>query len=218
MTPFMPPPGRRNFALSDSSAAAPAEPDRQVAATRGTSHVNRPNPRRGRAARPPHLDAGRRPVRDQRGGEPAVVAGADGEHVRPVRHDAAGSRGIAGRGQPARDDHLDVSATRLHLLQDVRAEQTVRPSAAIARTRLHHVQALPGVHAVERLVEQQDLRLVQRGPPPPWRAAHALEYVSIRRSLASGQLDRGEARRAASSGRDSSCSRALDEDQLQPVR
>ena len=45
------------------------------------------------------------------------------------------------------------------------------PSAAIRWSRLHHVQPLAGIHAVERLVEQQDPRLVdeRRGELARWR-------------------------------------------------
>src|SRR2546430_575178 len=57
---------------------------------------------------------------DQRDGEAPVVGGADGEDVRPVGHQPADGPVVAGRGEPAGDDHLDGTGDLLHLLQDVR--------------------------------------------------------------------------------------------------
>ena len=55
----------------------------------------------------------------------------------------------------------------------------VRPAAAIERQQRHHAQSLARVHAVERLVEKQDRRLVDEAPASLARWRIPFEYVPI---------------------------------------
>jgi hypothetical protein len=94
--------------------------------------------------------------------------------VRPVRHQPADRPVVAGRREPARDHHLHGVGDLLDLLQDVRAEQDSAALLAESAQQVHHLQPLPGVEPVERLVQQQHLRVVhqRRGDPGP--LAHSL--------------------------------------------
>ena len=92
----------------------------------------------------------------------------------------------------------------------------VRPWRASVAEQLHHVQPLARVHAVERLVEQQDLRVVHEGrrrPSTRWRMP--LEYVAIGRSAASSRSTVWMAARAAASGSASPWRRRVEPDELE---
>src|SRR6266568_6270858 len=91
---------------------------------------------------------------DQDAGQQAVVRGAHREHVRPARHQPPDGAEVAGGGQAARHHHLDGAGQPLDLFQDVRAEQDRPALTAELVEQVHHVQPLPRVHPVERLVEQ----------------------------------------------------------------
>src|SRR6266581_4855659 len=90
---------------------------------------------------------------DQRGAEPPVVRGAHQEDMRPAGHQPPDGPEVTGGGEPARDHHLDGAGQPFHLFQDVRAEQDRPALLAQPVQQVHHVQPLPRVHAVERLVE-----------------------------------------------------------------
>ena len=84
--------------------------------------------------------------------------------MRPVGHPPADLPVVAGGGVPPGDDHLDLLGDPLDLLEDVRAEQDGPALLAHAADELHQVEPLAGVHAVERLVEEEHLRVVdERG-------------------------------------------------------
>ena len=69
---------------------------------------------------------------------------------------------------------------------------TVRPVVAHVVQQLHHVHALPRVHAVERLVEQQHGRVVDQGRGDPGALAHALGVGVDPPVLGVGHLDQLE--------------------------
>src|SRR6266566_9002901 len=152
-----------------------AQPDAVVAGQ------HRDVPAERAVVRGPHLQAGpgqlhgcHRGPADQRAPDQAVVGGTHREHVRPARHQPPDGAEVAGGGQAARHHHLDGAGQPLDLFQDVRAEQDRPALGAELVEQVHHVQALPRVHPVERLVEQQHLRVVhqRRGHLDP--LAHAL--------------------------------------------
>ena len=113
--------------------------------------------------------------------------------MRAVGHQPPDLAEVARRGEPAGDDHQDVLLGQpLDLLEDVRGEQD-RPALGGHRPQqLHHVQALARVHPVERLVEEQDRRVVdqRRGDLRP--LAHALRVGPDRAVLGVAQLDDGD--------------------------
>src|SRR6266568_8194804 len=111
---------------------------------------------------------------DQRGAEPPVVRGAHQEDMRPAGHQPPDGPEVTGGGEPARDHHLDGAGQPFHLFQDVRAEQDRPALLAQPVQQIHHVQPLPRVHAVERLVEQQYLGIVHQRPGHPDPLPHAL--------------------------------------------
>ena len=84
--------------------------------------------------------------------------------MRPVRHQPPDRAEVAGGREPAADDDLDDAGQPLDFFQDVRAEHDDPALLALRVQQVHHVQPLARVHAVERLVQQHDLRVVhQRG-------------------------------------------------------
>src|SRR5215471_9146979 len=121
-----------------------------------------------------HLHPGHGRAADKTGPEPAVIGGADDEHVRAAGHQPPDRAEVTGSGEPARHDHLDGAGEALHLFQDVRAEQDRPALLAELVQQVHHVQPLPWVHAVERLVEQQHLRVVHQRAGHPDPLPHAL--------------------------------------------
>src|SRR5215471_12704609 len=121
-----------------------------------------------------HLHPGHGRAADETGPEPAVIGGADDEHVRAAGHQPPDRAEVAGRGEPARHDHLDRAGKPLHLFQDVRAEHDRPALLAQPVQQVHHVQPLPRVHAVERLVEEQDRRIVDERRRHLDPLAHAL--------------------------------------------
>jgi hypothetical protein len=121
-----------------------------------------------------------------------VVGALHGEDVRPVGHQPADPPVVAGGRQAAGDDHLDQAGQLLDLLQDVRAEQDGVPAVAECVQQLHHVHPLPRVHPVERLVEQQHLRLVHQRGRHPGALPHALGEGFDAAVLRVGHLDQGE--------------------------
>lgn len=138
------------------------------------------------------LDAGRRRVGDQRGREGAVVAGADQVAVRAVGHQAADLAEVAAGRVPSGHHHLDVPGELLDLFEDVGREQHRAALVAHAAQQVHELHALARVHAVERLVEQEQRRVVHQGAGHLHALPHAL---GVRRDLAVLRvlhLDRGQ--------------------------
>jgi hypothetical protein len=84
-------------------------------------------------------------------------------------------------------DDEDPTREPLHLLQDVRAEQDGPPGGGEVAQQGHHVQPLPRIEAVERLVEEEHRRVVDQGRREQDPLLHALR---VRRRAAVG--DRGE--------------------------
>src|SRR5215470_14444520 len=121
-----------------------------------------------------HLDPGHGRAADETGPEPAVIGGTDDEHVRAAGHQAPDRAEVPGGGQPARHDHLDGAGEPLDLFQDVRAEQDRPALFAEPVQQVHHVQPLPRIHAVKRLVQQQDRRIVDQRRRHLDPLAHAL--------------------------------------------
>src|SRR5215467_4071573 len=157
--------GGQQFPKSDS--LVPGEHGELTAerAVVGRPHLQAP---------PGHLHPGHGRAADETGPEPAVVGGADEEHVRAAGHQPPDRAEVTGRGEPARHDHLDRAGKPLHLLQNVRAEHDRPALLAQPVQQVHHVQALPRVHAVERLVEEQDRRIVDERRRHLDPLAHAL--------------------------------------------
>ena len=125
----------------------------------------------------------------QRRGQRPVVRGADGEGVRPVGHQAPDLAEVAGGGEAPGHDHQHPPGEPLDLLEDVRLRRGSRgPRPAICAQQVHHVQPLARVHPVERLVEQQDRRVVdqRRGDLDP--LPHALGVGADRPVLRGAQL------------------------------
>ena len=112
--------------------------------------------------------------------------------MRAVRHQAADLAVVAGRRQPAGMDDQHLLGEALDLLEDVRREQDRAACRGHRPEQLDHVEALPRVHAVERLVEQQDLRVVDEGAGDLDPLAHALRV----------RPDRAPGRRLEIDGRD----------------
>ena len=120
----------------------------------------------------------------------AVVRGAHAERVGPIGHEPADRPEVAGRGQTTRVHDQDRLRQPLDLLEDVRGEED-RPAGRGHRLeQAHHVQPLARVHAVERLVEQQDRRVVDQGAGELGALAHALGVRGDRAVGDLGQLDR----------------------------
>ena len=71
-------------------------------------------------------------------------------------------------------------------------KRIVRPSAAIERSSVHHVQPLARVHPVERLVEEQDRRVVDQRAGELGALAHPLRVGADRAVGRLGQVDRGD--------------------------
>src|SRR5260370_6045881 len=151
-----------------------AEPDALLPGERGEL------PAEGTVVGRPHLQApaghlhpGHRGTADQGGTEPPVIRGADEENVWPARHQPPDGPEVAGRGQPPGHDHLDGAGQPFHLLQDVRAEQDGAALVGEPLEQVHHVQALPRVHPVERLVQPAYLRFVPHCRRLPQPLAHS---------------------------------------------
>ena len=114
---------------------------------------------------------------------------------RPAGHQPADGAEVTGGGQPACHHHLDGPGQPLDLLQDVRAEQDGPALAAQLVEQVHHVQPLPRVHAVERLVEQQNLRVMDQGRSHLDPLAHALGVGGDPAVRGAGHVEQGDGSR-----------------------
>ena len=110
----------------------------------------------------------------------------------PVRHQPPDRAEVAGGGEPPGVDHEDRIGEPLDLLQDVGREQDGPTLGGHRPEQVDHVQALARVHAVERLVEQQDLGLVDERAGDLGTLAHALGVGADRPVGRAGQVDRGD--------------------------
>ncbi len=139
--------------------------------------------------------------------------------MRPVGHQPPDRAEVAGRGEAPGVDDQDRVGQPLDLLEDVRREQD-RPAGGGHRAQQrHHVQPLAGVHPVERLVEQQDRRLVDERARPAWPAgACPSSTCRSARSAASVRSTVAIARAAAASGSATPWRRALSRANSRPVR
>lgn len=124
-------------------------------------------------------------IGDEGGGEPPVVARPDPELMRPVGHAPPDLPVVARRGVPSGDQDLDVVGHPLDLFEDVRAEQDRPALLAHPADEVHQVEPLPRIHAVERLVQQQHLRVVDEGRGDLHALPHAL---GVRLDAAAGRL------------------------------
>jgi hypothetical protein len=93
---------------------------------------------------------------------------------------------------PARHDHLDVLGEPFHLFEDVRAEQDRAALGGHAADQVHELEPLARVHAVERLVQEQDGRVVHQGGGHLDALLHALGVVADRAAGGGLHLDQGE--------------------------
>ena len=84
------------------------------------------------------------------------------------------------------------SAEPLDLLEDVRREEDRAPGGGHGPQQLHHVQPLARVHAVERLVEEQDRRVVDERAGELDPLAHALGVRADRAVGGRHQVHRGD--------------------------
>ena len=122
-----------------------------------------------------------------------VVGRADRERVRPVGHQPADRAEVAGRGQPPGvDDQHRVGERARPPRGCATRTGSSGPAAAIDRSSVDHVQPLARVHAVERLVEQQDRRVVDERAGELGPLAHALGVRADRAVGGVGQVDRGD--------------------------
>ncbi len=112
--------------------------------------------------------------------------------MRAVRHQAADLAEVAGGGVPSGHDHLDVRGELLDLLQDVGGEQDGASFVTHAPQQVHQLHALAGVHAVERLVQEQHGRVVDEGGRHLHALAHALGVGGDLAVLCVLHLDGGE--------------------------
>ncbi len=87
----------------------------------------------------------------------------NGERVRAVGHQVADRAEVTGGDEPAGDDDEDVLGEALDLVQDVGGEDDRATFVGHAAQEAHHLQSLRGIGAVERLVEEEDLRVVDDG-------------------------------------------------------
>lgn len=94
--------------------------------------------------------------------------------MRPVGHQATDLAEVAAGRVASGDDDLDVPGELLDLFQDVRGEQHGAALVAHPPQQVHQLHALARVHAVERLVEQEQRRLVDEGGRHLHALAHAL--------------------------------------------
>ena len=171
------PPGRRRR----SPATRRWGTGRTARCRRLRAHRGRPTAKLPRSStstsRPPSVrrrDGAHRRLRDEQGGERPVVAGGDGVLDGPVGHQPADRAEVAGGGVPPGDDDLDVAGQPLDLLEDVGAEEHRAALVAEAVQQVHQVHPLARVDPVERLVEQQDGRVVDERGGDLDALAHAL--------------------------------------------
>jgi hypothetical protein len=80
--------------------------------------------------------------------------------MRPVRHQLADLAEVPRRGEPTRDHHEHVRREIVQLLENVRADDDDAPLGRKSSHDVHHLQTLARIHAVERLVEQKNLRIM----------------------------------------------------------
>src|SRR5450432_1348253 len=109
------------------------------------------------------LHPAHRRAADQGGAEQPVVGRADQEDMRPAGHQPPDCPEVAGGREPPADNHLNRAGQPLDLLQDVRADQDDAALAAHLLQQVDHLQPLPRVHPVERLVQDNDLWIVHQG-------------------------------------------------------
>ena len=102
-------------------------------------------------------------VGDEGSGEPPVVGRPKGERVRPIGHQTTDLAEVAGCGEPAADDHEHTLGEPLDLFEDVRREDDGAPVGGEPPEEIDHVEALPRIGPVERLVEQQHSGIVDEG-------------------------------------------------------
>ena len=121
--------------------------------------------------------------------------------MRSVGHQRPDGPEVARGGQPTGDHDQDLGADALDLLEDVRREEDRSSGRGHLAEQIHHRQALAWIHAVERLVEQQHLRVVDERSGDLDPLAHALGVGADRRGPAASsrptRLDRRSRGRVA---------------------
>ncbi len=139
-------------------------------------------------------------VVEQCGSELAWSIAVDGYPVGDVGHGAADGADVAGGSQLAVDHGDDPLRHPLDLLEHVRRDDD--GSAAVGKLvkQADQVGALDRVCAVEGLVEDEDLRLVDEGGCHLGPLPHALRVPADARSLASPRATVSIASLAACSG------------------
>ncbi len=98
----------------------------------------------------------------------------DGDRVRSVGHESADRPEVPGGGQTTCNHHEDLGADAFDLFEDVRREQDRSSGGRHLTEQIHHRQALAWIHAVERLVEEKDLGIVDESSGDLGPLAHAL--------------------------------------------
>ena len=109
-----------------------------------------------------------------------------------VRHQAADLAEVAGGGEPPVDHDQHVLGEALDLLEDVRGEEDRAALGGPAPQHLHHLETLARVGAVEGLVEDQHIRVVDERGGDLGALAHALRVAAHRPILGVLQLDEGD--------------------------
>ena len=103
---------------------------------------------------------------------------------------------MPGGGEAPVDDHEHVLGQALHLLEDVRGKEDGVTRGGTSPEHLHQLESLSRIGAVEGLVEDQDLRVVDQGGGYLRPLPHPLRVASHGPVLRILQLDEGH--RAAS--------------------
>ena len=140
--------------------------------------------------------AGDRAVAEQRGAERRWRGSlTSAQPVGPVVHEVADGAEVALGGEAALGDDEDPRAEALDLVEDVARHDdgAVGPGAEPPH-EVDEVQPLARVEAVERLVEHEDLRVVDEGGGDLDPLAVALGQGAHRAAIAGVQLDDLEGR------------------------
>ncbi len=113
-----------------------------------------------------------------------LAAGCDAQRARAVADQIADRARLALGDQAPVDEHDHARRHALDLVQHVRGDQNGAAFGAEPPDQLHHVAALDGIEAVQRLVEQQQLGRVHERLGQLDALAHALReaaHATLRR-------------------------------------